>query len=233
MVPRDRMLLRYTMMEHAIFRNLQVNHRQKDLAQVYYNIKYFRLRPIHGRNFRMKRIAVLCLAFLFSLLSVSCSCTESFELIIDNEQLRSYSVEELIEVFNQYHEEFNQVAVIVLENNAIEQVMLNSKEEIISIWTETQSSFFSEEEWSKIEELFRLTGMNRIERSIKSGKDVIKFLFRDSTFTTKLFYCVTDDKQDLLYHKQRTSIFQKIDEYWWVGCSFDSITPVSTTVGYH
>lgn len=181
----------------------------------------------------MKRIAVLCLAFLFSLLSVSCSFNESFELIIDNEQLRSYSIEELTEVFNQYHEEFNQVAIIVLENDAIEQVMLNSKEEVISIWTETQSSFFSEEEWSKIEELFRLTGMNRIERSIKSGKDVIKFLFRDSNFTTKLFYCVTDDEQDLLYHKQRTSIFQKIDEYWWVGYSFDSIAPVSTTVGYH
>lgn len=179
----------------------------------------------------MKRIVIFGLIFLFILLCISCN--QSLDYIIDKTQWKSYSIEELIGVYNQYNKEFNHVAEIVLENETIEQIMLDSQEEVVSIWDETKSAYFSDEEWNDIKKLFRLTGMNRIERNVKSGKDVIKYIFRDSNFTTKLFYCVTDDEQDLLYHKQRTSIFQKIDEYWWVGYSFDSIAPVSTTVGYH
>jgi hypothetical protein len=179
----------------------------------------------------MKRIVIFGLIFLFILLCISCN--QSLDYIIDKTQWKSYSIEELIGVYNQYNKEFNHVAEIVLENETIEQIMLDSQEEVVSIWDETKSAYFSDEEWNDIKTLFRLTGMNRIERNVKSGKDVIKYIFRDSNFTTKLFYCVTDDEQDLLYHKQRTSIFQKIDEYWWVGYSFDSIAPVSTTVGYH
>ena len=179
----------------------------------------------------MKRIVIFGLIFLFILLCISCN--QSLDYIIDKTQWKSYSIEELIGVYNQYNKEFNHVSEIVLENETIEQIMLDSQEEVVSIWDETKSAYFSDEEWNDIKKLFRLTGMNRIERNVKSGKDVIKYIFRDSNFTTKLFYCVTDDEQDLLYHKQRTSIFQKIDEYWWVGYSFDSIAPVSTTVGYH
>ncbi len=168
----------------------------------------------------MKRTISLGLGMLLILLCISCSSYS--DLIIQKEQLRSYTVEELSVVYNQYCEEFNNVAEIVLENDEIERIMLNSQEEVVSIWSETKSAYFSEEEWSDIKELFRLTGMNRIERSIKSGKNVIKFLYRNSNFTTKLFYCVTTDEQDLLYHKQRTTVFQKIDDNWWVGYSSDN-----------
>lgn len=168
----------------------------------------------------MKRSFILfCFVLFLTLLFISCG--QSLELIIEDEQLQSYSVEELIEVYHQHCDEFQRVADIVLENDAIKQIMLNSQEEVVSIYTETKRDCFTEEDWSEIEELFQLTGMNRIERSIKSGKDVIKFLYRNSNFTTKLFYCVTTDEEDLLYHKQRTSIFQKIDEYWWVGYYHD------------
>ncbi|MBQ6333362.1 MAG: hypothetical protein IJI34_11460 [Clostridia bacterium] len=168
----------------------------------------------------MKRSFILfCFVLFLTLLFISCD--QSPELIIEDEQLQSYSVEELIEVYHQNQEDFQHVADIVLENDAIKQIMLNSQEEVVSIYTETKRDCFTEEDWSEIEELFQLTGMNRIERSIKSGKDVIKFLYRNSNFTTKLFYCVTTDEEDLLYHKQRTSIFQKIDEYWWVGYYHD------------
>lgn len=167
------------------------------------------------------RKSIISNAMLLSIILLFISCGQPLELIIENEQLRSYSVEELIEVYHQNQEDFQHVADIILENDAIKQIMLNSQEEVVSIYTETKSDCFTEEDWSEIEELFRLTGMNRIERSIKSGKDVIKFLYRNSNFTTKLFYCVTTDEEDLLYHKQWTSIFQKIDEHWWVGYYHD------------
>lgn len=172
----------------------------------------------------MKRIVVLGLAFLFSLFSVSCSYND-VELIIENEQLRAYSVEELIEVFTQYREKFERVAEIVLESEEMEQIMHNSGEGVVSIWTQSKSVYFSEEEWSDITELFHLTGLNRIERKITTGKDAIKFIYRHGDSTTKLFYCETNDDKDLSYFIYPwTKEFQKIDEYWWVGYYPDSDT---------
>lgn len=167
----------------------------------------------------MKRFFLFGFILLIILLGISCG--QSFELINGNEQLQSYTVEELTAVYNQYHERFQRVAELVSENESIEQIMLNSMEEVVSIDSDAEKPCFTEEEWNEIEELFHLTGMNRIERSIKSGKNVIQFLFRKGSFTTKLFYCETTDEKDLLYHKQRTSIFQKIEEYWWVGYTVD------------
>lgn len=169
----------------------------------------------------MKRIVISSI-LIFALLLCS-SCNEPFEPFVDNEQLQSYSVEELVEVFNQYHEEFNQVAEIVLRNEAMEQFMFNAQEDVMSIWSEEMSIYFSEEEWSVIKELFRLTGMNRIERNVRSGKDVIKFLYRNSNYTTKLFFCETNDENDLWYHKQKTTVFRKIEDNWWIGYSPDHI----------
>ena len=143
------------------------------------------------------------------------------ELIIPQDQLKSYSIEELKTVFDLHHEEFDQVAEIVLRNEAMEQFMLNSQEDVMSIWSEEMSIYFSEEEWSVIKELFRLTGMNRIERNVRSGKDVIKFLYRNSNYTTKLFFCETNDENDLWYHKQKTTVFRKIEDNWWIGYGAD------------
>ena len=177
---------------------------------------------IFERSFRMKRIVLLCLVFLFSLFSVSCSCKD-VELIIEKEQLRAYSVEELIEVFTQYREKFERVAEIVLESEEMEQIMHNSGEGVVSIWTQSKSVYFSEEEWSDITELFHLTGLNRIERITTTGKDAIKFIYRHGDFETILFYCETNDDQDLSYFIYPwTKEFQKIDEYWWVGYYADS-----------
>lgn len=167
----------------------------------------------------MKRVFLFGFVLLITLLGISCG--QSFELINGNDQLQSYTVEELTAVYNQYHERFQRVAELVSENESIEQIMLNSMEEVVSIYSDAKKPCFTEEEWNEIEELFHLTGMNRIERSIKSGKNVIQFLFRKGSFTTKLFYCETTDEKDLLYHKQQTSIFQKIEEYWWVGYTVD------------
>lgn len=170
----------------------------------------------------MKRIVLLCLVFLFSLFSVSCSCKD-VELIIEKEQLRAYSVEELIEVFTQYREKFERVAEIVLESEEMEQIMHNSGEGVVSIWTQAKSVYFSEEEWSDITELFHLTGLYRIERITTTGKDAIRFSYRNSNFTTTLYYCETDDEQEVSYFiKPWTKEFQKTDEYWWVEYYADS-----------
>ena len=159
------------------------------------------------------------------------SCGKSFSLIIDKAQWKSYSVEELIVLYESLNVRYQDVAVIVMENNTIKQIMIDSKEEVVSIDSIMEKEYFSDEEWQKVEDLFRTTGMNRIERSIKSGKDAIIFIYRNSNFTTELFYCVTTDEQDLLYHKQRTTVFQKIDDNWWVGYSSDNNSQEHTTQG--
>lgn len=167
----------------------------------------------------MKRKFTLIL--ILQLMVLFTSCGKSFSLIIDKAQWKSYSVEELTVLYESLNVKYQDVAAIVMENNTIKQIMIDSKEEVVSIDSIMEKEYFSNEEWQKVEDLFRTTGMNRIERSIKSGKDVIIFIYRNSNFTTELFYCVTTDEQDLLYHKQRTSVFQEIDEYWWVGYTSD------------
>ena len=173
----------------------------------------------------MKRITALALVFLTLLLAASCShkVPYSWDLIIDNEQLRAYSVEELIQVFTRYREKFEHVAKIVAENEAMKRFMLVQNESVIDIYFEGDCAYFSEEEWSDITELFRITGLNRIERNTKIGKNVIKFLYRHGDFETILFYCETNDDQDLSYFVfPWTKEFQKTDEYWWVGYYADS-----------
>ena len=170
----------------------------------------------------MKRIVIIGLVFLLSLFSVSCSCND-VELIIEKDQLRTYSVEELIEVFTQYREKFERVAKIMLESEEMEQIMHNSGEGVVSIWTQTKSVYFAEEEWNDITELFHLTGLQRIERIRTPCKDAIRFSYRNSNFTTTLYYCETDDEQEVSYFiKPWTKEFQKIDEYWWVEYYADS-----------
>jgi len=47
--------------------------------------------------------------------------------------------------------------------------MINSKEGVVSFETMTVKDQFSEDEWTKIEALFRNTGLFRIERSSKDN----------------------------------------------------------------
>jgi len=47
--------------------------------------------------------------------------------------------------------------------------MINSKEGVVSFETTTVKDQFSEDEWTKIEALFRNTGLFRIERSSKDN----------------------------------------------------------------
>ena len=128
--------------------------------------------------FWMKRKFTLIL--ILQLMVLFTSCGKSFSLIIDKAQWKSYSVEELIVLYESLNVRYQDVAVIVMENNTIKQIMIDSKEEVVSIDSIMEKEYFSDEEWQKVEDLFRTTGMNRIERSIKSGKDAIIFIYRNS-----------------------------------------------------
>ena len=168
----------------------------------------------------MKRFILLSFALISPLFFICCK-TNTLKLIVPDNQLKSYSVEDLNSIFILYREKYENVASIVLTNELLNQMMINSREGQVSIWTESKKACFTEKEWNEIVDLFSITGLWRIEKNSKSGNDVVIFVYRTSDYNSMLMYCETEDEQRLLYHKLRCSVFQQIDVFWWIGFSSD------------
>ena len=85
------------------------------------------------------------------------------------------------------------------------------------IWTTDSKTFFTEEEWSKIVNLFSDTGLAKIERSRKIGKDFVRFIYLWDGVRAVLYYCQTENESDLSNYALDYSVWERIREYWWIG----------------
>lgn len=165
----------------------------------------------------MKRF-ILSIITLITFCGFTIGCYQDNH-VISNEQRNSYSVTELKDLFGVYHNDFTEVANIVLQNEYLEQAMIRSKEEVVSFETATIKDYFSQNEWEVIERLFHETGLFRIERNSKGAAktDTVKFLYRTSNFTTTLYFCQTEDESDMEYFRLQTKQFEMVENNWWVG----------------
>lgn len=158
-----------------------------------------------------------CILLMTLMLVLLFGCDDSLRLIIPAEEEKFYSPKELVAVFHTYQDSFSEVVEIVLENEALEQMMINSREGTVSIWTVTKRDCFSEEDWDKIVDLFRETGLSRIERNNKGGKETIRFQFIKNNDTTTLYYFREENEINIRYNTQFDTYVEKIDDEWWVG----------------
>lgn len=162
----------------------------------------------------MKRRTSILLSIISVILFVGCN--DSLHAIIPTEEEKYYTPKELAVLFQTYEDRFFEVANIVLDNEPLEDMMIQSKEGAVSIWTETKKPCFTEEEWEKIVALFRDTGLSRIDRNVKGGAEAIQFLYRKEEGTI-LYYFPTDDEENRRYNTQFTSYVEQVDDGWWIG----------------
>ena len=160
----------------------------------------------------------LCLLLLATALACNGVVTQS---IIPPKELKSYSITELAQIFADHSCDYNEVALIVLRNEQLSRIMDDSGENVVSVYTALLKDRFEKEEWDRIVALFEETGLNRIERSRKSGCEVVKFIYRKGHSSTKLFYCPEKDEDALSYCKQYTDFFEKLEDNWWIGFKSD------------
>ena len=93
----------------------------------------------------MKRRTSILLSIISVILFVGCN--DSLHAIIPAEEEKYYTPKELAVLFQTYEDRFFEVANIVLDNEPLEDMMIQSKEGAVSIWTETKKTCFTEEEW--------------------------------------------------------------------------------------
>ena len=166
-----------------------------------------------------KRICPLLIAATVLLLS---GCFRSlYAPIISENELKSYSVPELKEVLIRNMEEFTLVGDIVLSNEGLAAVMEYSK--VVWIDDECRKSLFTEEEWNSIVELFRKTGLNRIERISKTGTELVRFLYRTYDTVTSLYYCPNGGEEDLYVYVLTEDAFEKAAVNWWAAYKADRV----------
>lgn len=165
-----------------------------------------------------KVLSVLIMLFSILLLGILVGCYHDNHIISRKEE-KAYTVAELKEMYDVYHDDFNDVAKIVLKNDPMKQAMINTNEGVASFETTSVKDFFTQDEWDTIERLFHETGLFRIERSSKgsSENDTVKFFYGISISTTILYYCQTDNESDMDYFRQDSKQFEKIESNWWIG----------------
>lgn len=146
----------------------------------------------------------------------------AWEYILSKDELKMYTVEELKEVYEDEREAFFEVAEILLKNDRIAQIIKNSGEGVTYIDDTSKKDCFSEAEWERIVDLFHTTGLGRIERNRKTGKEIVRFIYRKGDEDIELYYgpCSTED--DMLYYRQRRSKWVRIDDHCWIGYIADS-----------
>lgn len=160
-----------------------------------------------------RRTSILLIIISFILFA---GCNDSLRAILPAEEEKSYTPEELAVLFQTYEDRFLEAANIVLDNEPLEDMMIQSKEGVVSVWTETKKTCFTEEEWEKIVALFHDTGLSRIERNVKGGAESIQFLYGKEEGTI-LYYFPTDDEENRRYHTQFTSRVEQVGDGWWIG----------------
>ena len=187
----------------------------------------------------MKRLsaAILMLAFACCALAMSACYTSKYQMINENDECVFYTPEELEPVFEAYHNDFTNVAHIILENEELRRIMVDSGEYDVIIDDDFHKQAFSAEEWELIVKLFKETGLLRIERKQKYGPEleVVDFIFREADEpdiweffsmhpkqdgkTTDLFYLSTEEGIDLFTSWANASceIFYKLENNWRVG----------------
>ena len=192
----------------------------------------------------MKRLsaAILMLAFACCALAMSACYTSKYQMINENDECVFYTPEELEPVFEAYHNDFTNVAHIILENEELMRIMVDSGESDVIIDDDFHKQMFPVEEWELIVKLFKETGLLRIERKQKYGPEleVVVFIFRTADEpdlfeffskkpklegkTTDLFYLSTEEGADKFFINEtaRCEIFYKLEDNWWVGYYSDS-----------
>ena len=154
--------------------------------------------------------------FVITLLMLFC-CNCAFmddRLIITDDLRKSYTADELKDVFELYQDDFLEVAEIVLNSESFGKTVGAGANDI---WTTDSMIFFTEEEWSKIVNLFSDTGLAKIERSRKIGKDFVRFIYLWDGVRAVLYYCQTENESDLSNYALDYSVWERIREYWWIG----------------
>ncbi len=87
-----------------------------------------------------KVLSVLIMLFSILLLGILVGCYHDNH-IISRKEKKAYTVAELKEMYDVYHDDFNDVAKIVLKNDPMKQAMINTNEGVASFETTSVKDF--------------------------------------------------------------------------------------------
>ena len=113
--------------------------------------------------------------------------------IIPISSMRTYTKEELADLYWSNREELTNVAKIVLANEGVRQVIINNFDDDSSIDDKDDKRFFSEAEWEQVEKVFQAMNLYRITLSRRINQWIVHLDFgvekvKGMLVTTTLFY---------------------------------------------
>ena len=160
-------------------------------------------------------IAVIVLTF-------AVACRKGSPTIIPIDTLLVYTKEELANACWEYKEELNEVAKIVLENEAFERQIRNSREGDGSLIVEGSKVDYTDEEWEAIVDLFNKIRPYMLMRDIRNGDNVFYITFfrtkiDDGYISTTLYYFQDADAVERYQKNIWVGALDHIDGGWYVG----------------
>ena len=160
---------------------------------------------------------IILLAAVYALMSVDHDFT-----IIPPSSVAAYTKDELADLYWTNKEAFTRVAEIVLANDRICDIITKNYDDDYGIFAKDDQSFFSEQDWSQVEELFEIVKPYMIMLSLRDNDRVVYFDFaplkadgKDIDFALYYF----KDRITMLWYKYYSWVgtLEQLDGYWYIG----------------
>jgi regulator of replication initiation timing len=120
-----------------------------------------------------------------------------------------YTKQELKQMLDDHKEEMEEVATIVLANERLKKHMKEvERDNDVNVYSKNDKQFFAEEEWDKVEALFKKLKMTAIYRF---GDTTIEFQFpmSEDGISNDLYYSTYSTELD-------NNDATKLCDHWWI-----------------
>lgn len=190
-----------------------------------------------------KRIPVVILTGVIAIACMSCSLLEwEYRSISDSQY---YTGEQIEEIFYANEEEFDEVAKIVQENDAVQKSIDESDVSYARIMSNGDEKYFTDEEWSKILAFFENVKPMEIDKYDtekrgygQEGDSIIAIYFpkNNKGKSVALYYINMPDEIEVsMFRAQNYDAFKRIGEHWWLGEELDGnpLNDISSAYSYY
>jgi len=154
------------------------------------------------------------------------ACGSSYEpsRIIPKDSKIAWTKYEVIDLYWMYSEELDEVAEILLGNDAFRQSVIEGYN-YVYIGSTREREFFSDEDWESIVGLFEKTRMDMIYRSWQEGDDIVHLnfnpLYRDRNwFITTLYYFKNPEIAEKYKKAKSLDGLEHLNGYWYINEQF-------------
>lgn len=142
--------------------------------------------------------------------------------LIGRFSVASYTKEELGDLYWNNKDEFVNVAEIMLANDKIRQIIIDTHDDDWGVLTKNDKRFFPEEEWDQVEKLFKKIRPYMIMLSLRNNDSVVYFNFNSrkvdgKKISTSLYYFKNVKTMELYKLYPWVGTLEQLDGYWYIG----------------